>query len=329
MSAESRTFALPGKVDRYLATMSRLYQKEAESILQGIVVNGMVSVHEEWDYDNWNGGTYGHALTLTLSEDLYLALMNDKDKWRSRICEDINKLNNTQNEYISEVFIEMEPAEIDQWRANSGVLRPRIAGSSVPSDALSRIWGDENVRIFLSHKTEFKVETSKIKQAMVRCGISCFVAHEDIKPTEDWLKEIERALFSMDALVAILTEDFHDSEWTDQEVGVAIGRGVPLIAIRLGRDPYGLMGKGQGLSGCELADTEGMAAKIFEVLHNRLPDKSRLFEAVLAAYASSKTWEDSAWKIRILLSKFETLAEGQVERLLDRKQASRGACAGG
>ncbi len=29
----------------------------------------------------------------------------------------------------------------------------------------------------------------------------------------------------MDALAALLTTDFHDSNWTDQEVGFAIGRG--------------------------------------------------------------------------------------------------------
>ncbi|MCH8204630.1 MAG: toll/interleukin-1 receptor domain-containing protein, partial [Candidatus Hydrogenedentes bacterium] len=176
--------------------------------------------------------------------------MNAKDKWQDRICIDINKLDNTQNEHISEVFIEMEPVENDKWREDSGVLRARVAASSIPSDALVRIWGDGHVRVFLSHKATCKENASKLKQALARYGISCFVAHEDIEPTEEWQREIERALFSMDALVALLTEDYHNSNWTDQEVGVAIGRNVLLIAVRLGSDPYGLMGKGQGLGGC-------------------------------------------------------------------------------
>ena len=67
----------------------------------------------------------------------------------------------------------------------------------------------------------------------------------------------------MDALVALLTENFHDSNWTDQEVGVAIGRDVPVITIRMGTDPYGLMGKWQALSGCHFSKSDDMAAKIF------------------------------------------------------------------
>ena len=117
--------------------------------------------------------------------------------------------------------------------------------------------------------------------------------HEDIEPTQDWQKEIERALFSMDALVALLSPDFHDSNSTDQEVGVAMGQGVPLIAVRLGLDPYGLMGKGQGLGGCDWSDTDSMALKIFDLLHKRLADKTRLFECTLMAYSESDSFEDS------------------------------------
>ena len=52
----------------------------------------------------------------------------------------------------------------------------------------------------------------------------------------------------MHVLVALLTEDFSDSNWTDQEVGVAIGRKVPIIPVKLGRDPYGFIGKFQAIS---------------------------------------------------------------------------------
>ena len=57
----------------------------------------------------------------------------------------------------------------------------------------------------------------------------------------------------MDAFVALLTEGFHDSLWTDQEVGFALSRGVPILAVRLGKDPYGFIGKFQALS-CDWAD---------------------------------------------------------------------------
>lgn len=322
MTTSDRQFRLPSRVDSHLATLNRLYERTSEALLREIVVNGVVSIYEEWDYDNWNGGTYGHAITLTVSEDLYFKVMESKDVLQGRIATDINKLDNRQNEHVSEVFIEMEPTESDRWREQTGVYRPHTVASSIPAEALQRIWGPEHVRVFLSHKSSVKKDTSRLKLSFARCGIAAFVAHEDIEPTEEWQREIERALFSMDALVALLSEDFHDSNWTDQEAGVAIGRGVPLIAVRLGLDPYGLMGKGQGLGGCIWRNTDGMAAEVFHLLNKRLPDKSRLFECALSAYTASDSFADSAWKVEHLLAVFETLTPAQVKRVVDAYQTN-------
>jgi hypothetical protein len=65
----------------------------------------------------------------------------------------------------------------------------------------------------------------------------------------------------MDAFVALMTQEFHDSLWTDQEVGVAFGRGVPIIAVKLGKDPYGFIGKFQALS-CSWDNADKELAKI-------------------------------------------------------------------
>jgi len=64
-----------------------------------------------------------------------------------------------------------------------------------------------------------KKETAQLKKSLELIGVSAFVAHTDIKPTTHWQEEIENALASMDAFVALLTEKFHESPWTDQEVG--------------------------------------------------------------------------------------------------------------
>ncbi len=323
MTTNKRQFVLPSKVDAYLATLNRLYEKQNETILSEIVVNGAVSIHEEWDYDNWNGGTYGHAVTLTVSEELYLNVVDEKDAIQSKIASDLSKLDNSPNEHISAVFIEMEPAGHEDWRQQTGVYRPRTHAPSIAPDALRRIWGAEHVRVFLSHKSSVKEDVAALKAAFsMFCGVTSFVAHEDIEPTEEWQREIESALFSMDALIALLTEDFHDSNWTDQEVGIALGRGVPVIAIRLGMDPYGLMGKNQGLGGCTWGDYKSMAANVFALLHKRLPDKSRLYECALTAYAGSQSFADSAWKVKNLLSVFETLSSDQVQRLLEAYHAN-------
>ena len=58
--------------------------------------------------------------------------------------------------------------------------------------------------------------------------------------------EIEAALFSMDAMLPVLMPGFKESNWTDKEVGVAIGLRKLIIPARRGIDPYGFIGKYQG-----------------------------------------------------------------------------------
>jgi hypothetical protein len=147
--------------------------------------------------------------------------------------------------------------------------------------------------------------------------VSAFVAHDDIEPTKEWQAEIERALFSMDALVALLSEDFYGSRWTEQEVGVAIGRGVPVIPIRLGSDPHGLMGKYQALGGCDWSKPDDTAAKLAGLLQENLSGDDRIFEFALRAYAKSKCFVDSAWNVEHLLSKFGRLSGEQVSRVVE------------
>ena len=90
----------------------------------------------------------------------------------------------------------------------------------------ANFWEPFHLKLFLSHLSVFKVTTRKLQKALRKFGISAFVAHVDIEPTREWQNEIEAGLYSMDALAAILMPGFKESDWTDQEIGVAIGRGV-------------------------------------------------------------------------------------------------------
>jgi hypothetical protein len=247
MSGHDLQFKLSTNIERYLAALSKLYAQEGKKEYQAIIVNSQVRVHEEWDsYENWNVVSYGHALFLVIPETLYLSAVKDRNKYQSELKEDINKLHDIQNEYIAEVFLEMEEVSNEDWRKESGLL---LTGQRhIAPEATSRVWDSEGYRVFLSHKAEVKKETATLKERLNLFGVSAFVAHEDIHPTKEWQDEIENALFSMDTFVALMTDGFHDSIWTDQEVGVAFGRGVPIISVKLGKDPYGFIGKFQALS---------------------------------------------------------------------------------
>ncbi len=154
----------------------------------------------------------------------------------------------------------MKANEHGDWRRDSEALEG--GERNVSAEAQSRVWGATGFRVFLSHRADVKVEVGRLKEGLARLGVSAFVAHKDIHPTKEWQDEIENALATMEAFVALMTDDFHESDWTDQEVGYAFGRGVPLIAVKLGRDPYGFIGKFQALK-CDWSNTPHEIVKLF------------------------------------------------------------------
>jgi len=122
MSNAVSAFALPKTIDHHLAALSKLYGQEGQRQLQELIVNAQTRIHEEWSRDNWNGGTYGHALYLAIPEPLFLNSVSHKNDFQKRIKDDLNKLHNLQNEFIEEVFLEMEIGEEHEWRKASGLL---------------------------------------------------------------------------------------------------------------------------------------------------------------------------------------------------------------
>jgi len=127
-----------------------------------------------------------------------------------------------------------------------------------------RIWTKNQFRVFLSHKSTHKKEVATLKKELENYGICAFVAHNDIEPSKEWQDEIEKALLSMDAFVALITEDFYDGEgdWTNQEIGFSIAFDIPHIYVDLGNNPRGFAAKIQALK-CFWANA---SREIFNVL---------------------------------------------------------------
>jgi hypothetical protein len=109
-------------------------------------------------------------------------------------------------------------------------------------------WRDtSDLRLFVSHISKDKAVAHRLREALASYSIAGFVAHDDIEPTSAWEAEIERALWTMDAMVAVLTDGFKKSHWCQQEVGFALGRGTKVISFKWGEDPVGFLSKDQAL----------------------------------------------------------------------------------
>lgn len=105
MGAHDVNYTLPRNIEKHLATLSKLYAFNGKYLLQEIVVNSRVRIHEAWSYDNWNGGSTGHAIYLDIPEVLYLKIFENKVDVQGEIARDLNNIKNESNEYVEEVFL--------------------------------------------------------------------------------------------------------------------------------------------------------------------------------------------------------------------------------
>lgn len=168
---------------------------------------------------------------------------------------------------------------------------------------INSIWTSDRFRLFLSHLSTDKGVVTQLKDNLAAYGISGFVAHQDINPSHEWQAVIEAALQSCDALTAWLSDDFHASNWTDQEIGFAVSRKVLVVPLKLNINPYGFIGKYQALDCKKLSPAE-IAAKIFDILIEHPSTSSKLSDSIVAHFAASSSF-DSAKTRSLLLSKIK------------------------
>lgn len=153
-------------------------------------------------------------------------------------------------------------------------------------------WGENRLCVFISHLAKHKVYASELQEALAAYGISCFVAHEDIEPDAEWQAEIEKALRTCDALLALLHEGFNDSLWAEQEVGYALGRGVPVFSIRIDMAPYGLFGKKQAFNG-KGKDVAVIALELLDAYRKHPKTQEKVSDAIIEKFCESNSYAEA------------------------------------
>ena len=205
----------------------------------------------------------------------------------------------------------------DQWRGDrlsyvveivSPVADPVLVDLAkhvgyVPNSAHHNVepafWVKSRLRMFVSHLAAHRDFAGQLQQALHPFGISCFVAHNDIEPTLEWQTQIEVGLSTCDMLVALLHPDFHKSNWTDQEIGFAMGRGLPIFAVRLGQDPYGFIGRFQGFNG-QGKTMPMIAEELFSACVKHKQTQSAMARALVSLFEESGSFANAKDRIGYL-----------------------------
>lgn len=217
----------------YIPTVRTLFEDFDIELSKYLVES---NIDEVWvNHDNWNGGIDTYNIILSIPIELFKSLK--------------------KRGIIEQAESELDKCYTDAMRGEDGSLQIaqviiRPSSSEVSQLGISnndRMWKPGYFRLFISHLSDYKESASNLKGSLQNYGIDGFVAHEDITPSKEWEKEIEAALFSLDALCAIVVPGFGNSQWCDQEVGIALGRKKMVFSIKKGKDPYGFFGKYQAL----------------------------------------------------------------------------------
>ena len=176
------------------------------------------------------------------------------------------------------------------WRG--GVEQP----VTVTSKQEDEIWKSPGLlRLFLSHKSDQKVALSNLRTQLIRYGIDCFLAHQEITPTKEWQVVIQHGLQTCDALLAVGTPGFKTSAYCMHEVGWGLGRGVLVLPILAGEGPEGFHAVKQGPT-VDLAHASESAKRIALALCEDARLKPRIFQGIVRRLEQAPSGADT-WAI--------------------------------
>jgi hypothetical protein len=302
-------------IEDIIRTLAHILREKGNELPVRILTNSTIDIRET-NYDNWNGGTFGYTIDLRIPVRLYASLQDNLETIEKDLLSKIKPLTRAyENEYIENVLI--APKLIKDSSDSNGALENEV----VNIDSI-KFWERGYFRLFLSHSSKNKVHASHIQKASRKFAISVFVAHEDIEPTKEWQNEIELALSSMDSLAALLTDDFKDSKWCDQEVGIAIGRKVLIIPIRSGIDPYGFVGKYQGVA-ANKKTPEDLCEEIFKILLKNDQTKSTITNAIVHKISNSESFAESKDTVALLKNASDNITPEMKDKLVTATKVNR------
>lgn len=283
----------------YTNTVRQLLQADNLELCKYFSDSNLEEVFES--HDNWNGGIDFYSIILNIPVGMFTAL------------EKSGILGETEDKVLK-CYNKAMRGEGESLQINNVYLRPSADDTKYYSESVDdSMWKPSTFRLFISHVSKYKGSATNLKQCIANYGIDCFVAHEDITPSKEWEIEIEKALFSMDALCAIIVPEFAKSNWCDQEVGIALGQHKLVIPIDKGAVPYGFFGKYQALKSHNKNANE-MADDIWRTIATNDRTKS-LYLNKLVALILNSTNEENALRYLGVIEKVPNLDKYYIENI--------------
>lgn len=186
----------------------------------------------------------------------------------------------------------------------------------------------DELRIFFSYSTKDKTIIARLKDSLERYGFEVFVAHDEgaIEPAVEWQNDIIDNIKKCDIFIPFITKNFKESEWADQETGMAIINEKFILPLGVDLYPYGFIGKIQSLKvnkkkltskisrEFETYIKDELPAEIFKVLVNVPKFEGRIFDMFIKNLRIVESFERANNLVK-LIEQFNSLTPKQVKQI--------------
>jgi TIR domain len=127
------------------------------------------------------------------------------------------------------------------------------------------------MRAFISHAQRERAIALRLGALLETLQIEAFLAHRDLRVSQDWRDTIVAELTSCDIFIPLLSAAFKESDWCGHESGMAVGRSDAALIIPIsvdGTDPYGLL---SNLQCHTLENEEALEEAILDAIGSKWP----------------------------------------------------------
>lgn len=170
------------------------------------------------------------------------------------------------------------------------------------------------LKAFISYSHKDRRLARDIKNCLVGYGLDVFLAHDDIQPSAEWAREIKARLESADVFLPLLTDNFPQSKWTDQESGMALAGGKLIVPLKVDIDPYGFIAAIQATK-VDPAKTRPACARVARVIGRHPQYRERFLDGLIRMFSDSGTFDQAGAYAEDLLS-FEMYSPQQLREVL-------------
>lgn len=120
----------------------------------------------------------------------------------------------------------------------------------------------KTLRAFISYSAKDKLRGAEVKQTLKDLGVESFLAHDDLRISEEWKHRILEEIEKCKIFVPLLSRRFRSSDWASQETGIAAYLSdVLIIPVLLdGTKPYGFIAHLQG----KRISVTGISSEMFQ-----------------------------------------------------------------